>query len=382
MPFERPGLTELREKSRSYVVGKLEETGTLLRFSSLGILADVAAGMTHLHYGYLDWIALQCTPATATDEYLASWGALKGVTHKPAVAATCSAVSFTGTPGGTVSAGAVLSRADGYQYNLDDGVTLDGNGTGRGHVTAILPDPTDDSTGGGEDGNADAGTVLTTDVTWPGVDTTVTMTNAATGGTDIEDEEDFRYRVIYAYQNPPQGGSASDYVQWALEVTGVTRAWCVRRALGPGTVGVFIMTDSDDGEKSGFPDGTDGVATGETWTNRRATGMQLTVADYLWERQPATAVVYVMSPVSVNIDFEIKGLSDSAETLKKRVESAIDEVLYNVDELDGSGVVNVSDLYYAIAAIDDTGGFILVSPTENISLSQGQLPARGTITWT
>ncbi|MED8996087.1 phage baseplate protein, partial [Escherichia coli] len=72
MPFKRPGLTELRERSRSDVVSQLEETGALLRFSVLRILADVVAGMTHLHYGYLDWIALQCTPATATDEYLAA----------------------------------------------------------------------------------------------------------------------------------------------------------------------------------------------------------------------------------------------------------------------------------------------------------------------
>ncbi|MED8844577.1 phage baseplate protein, partial [Escherichia coli] len=56
MPFERPGLSELREKSRSYVTGQLDEAGTLLRFSTLGILADVTAGMAHLHYGYLDWI--------------------------------------------------------------------------------------------------------------------------------------------------------------------------------------------------------------------------------------------------------------------------------------------------------------------------------------
>ncbi|MFH0370149.1 hypothetical protein [Escherichia coli] len=63
------------------------------------------------------------------------------------------------------------------------------------------------------------------------------------------------------------------------------------------------------------------------------------------------------------------------------MESAISEVLYNVDELDGSGVIHLSDLWYAIADIEGTEGFTLVSPDSNISLSQGELPVTGTITW-
>ncbi|HEL7978413.1 TPA: baseplate J/gp47 family protein [Escherichia coli] len=382
MPFERPVLSELREKSRSYVTGQLDEAGTLLRFSTLGILADVTAGMAHLHYGYLDWIALQCTPATATGEYLAAWGALKGIIRKAAVAATCDEVQFTGTPGSTVSAGAVLNRADGYQYTLDAAVNIDSDGSGSGSITAVLPDPTDDSSGGGDDGNAGAGTTLTPDVTWSGIDSTVTMISAASGGSDIEEEETYRQRVLYAYQNPPQGGASADYVQWALEVSGVTRAWCVSRALGPGTVGIYIMTDDDSEDNSaGFPDGTDGVASDEDWTFRKATGVQLTVADYVRKYQPVTAVVYVMSPVARRIDFDIQGLSDATASLKASVESAISEVLYSVDALDGSGVINLSDLYYAIADVEGTDGFILVSPDSNITLSQGELPVTGSITW-
>ncbi|HFO9943202.1 TPA: baseplate J/gp47 family protein, partial [Escherichia coli] len=125
-----PGLSELREKSRSYVTGQLDEAGALLRFSTPGILADAVAGMTHLHYGYLDWIAQQCTPATATGEYLAAWGALKGIIRKAAEAAACDEVQFTGTVGSTVSAGAVLNRADGYQYTLDEDVSIDSDGSG------------------------------------------------------------------------------------------------------------------------------------------------------------------------------------------------------------------------------------------------------------
>nr|WP_274614103.1 baseplate J/gp47 family protein [Escherichia coli] len=75
-------------------------------------------------------------------------------------------MQFTGTPGRTVGAGAVLNRADGYQYTLDAEVSIDSDGCGAGSITAVLPDPTDDSSGGGDDGNAYAGTTLTPDVTW------------------------------------------------------------------------------------------------------------------------------------------------------------------------------------------------------------------------
>jgi uncharacterized phage protein gp47/JayE len=37
------------------------------------------AGMSHLHYAYLDYIALQTNPFTATDEWLAGWMALTDI---------------------------------------------------------------------------------------------------------------------------------------------------------------------------------------------------------------------------------------------------------------------------------------------------------------
>lgn len=95
------------------------------------------------------------------------------------------------------------------------------------------------------------------------MDPQVTLLSAATGGADIETEEDFRSRGLLAWQNPPQGGSDADYKKWALEVSGVTRAWVKRRLNGAGTVGVYIMCDRND--NGGFPVGTDGISQLEDW---------------------------------------------------------------------------------------------------------------------
>lgn len=381
MPYKRPTLTELRERNRNFIKTSLTSIGQLLRMSVLYVMGDVVAGMSYLHYGYLDYIAKQTNPATATDEWLVAWGALKSITRKTATAATCATVAFTGTRGSTIASGTVLNRSDGYQYTLDAEVTLGTDGTGTGAITAVLPDASDDSTGGGDDGNADSGTELTLDTAVDGVDSTVTCSVAISGGEDIEAVETFRSRILLAYQNTPQGGSDADYKEWALAVASVTRAWVSPRILGGGTVGIYIMTDGDSTTNDdGFPTGTDGVSSGETqYAAKVATGIQLTVADYIYSLRPTTAVVYVCSPIKKSVNFTISGLSDATSTTTTAITAAINDIFFENSE--PGGKIYLSDINAAIADIDDTDGFIITSPTANISLDTGEMPVIGTITY-
>ena len=41
-------------------------------------------------------------------------------------------------------------------------------------------------------------------------------------------------------------GDNDDYVAWATEVPGVTRAWCSPNGMGAGTVVVRFVRDDDD----------------------------------------------------------------------------------------------------------------------------------------
>ena len=211
MPFKRKTLSELREENRNFLQAELENVGSLLRFANLKVVADMDAGMAHLHYGYLDYMALQSNPFTATDESLAGWMALKRVYRKPASAAKSKDVKAVGAASRIIPAGTILNRGDGYQYAVDAEIKIQDSGEGHGGITAVLPDVTDDVTGGGANGNADAGTVLTLDVNIAGVESQLTLIEAATGGADIEDEEAFRSRGLLSWQEPPQGGSDTDY---------------------------------------------------------------------------------------------------------------------------------------------------------------------------
>lgn len=382
MPFNRPTLTELRAKNRTQLQAELKKTGALLRYSNMRVLADADAGLAHLHYGYLDYIALQSTPFNATDEWLSGWAGLKSVYQNPANPASTPSYEFSGTAGTPVNKGAVLRRGDGYLYGLEENVTIGGNGKGVGKLTAILPDIIDAPTGGGIDGNADAGTTLTLDVSLPGIDASGVMLEPATGGADIETQESFRARMLLAYQKPPQGGSDTDYEQWALAVPGVTRCWVKRRLMGAGTVGVYIMCDGNDETNHGFPVGTDGISQLDDWGAQKATGDQGRVADYIYPRAPVTALVYVCSPVAKTVDFEISGISHVGSDITAAIAAAIDNVFFEGGTPVGNGRIFLSDLNRAIGDIEGTAGFILVSPSTNIDLGVGELPVRGEVKYT
>ncbi|WP_145490357.1 baseplate J/gp47 family protein [Yersinia rohdei] len=377
MPFNRPTLSELRQRNLSYIQSELKTGGNLLRFSNIGVISDADAGMAHLHYGYLDYIALQSTPYNATDEYLAAWAALKDVFRKPANPATCPTVLFTGTADRVIAEGSLLNRADGYQYRLDDEVIIAVGGTASGSITAVLPSVLDDVSGGGVAGNADAGTSLTLDVAIDGVISVSTAVVKISGGADIESEDAFRSRMLLAYQNTPQGGNDTDYRTWALAVPGVTRCWIKRRLIGAGTVGVYIMCDGND--SGGFPVGTDGVSQLEAWGAVKATGDQGRVADHIYPLQPIIAIVYVCAPVAAPVNFVISGMAAADSATLQAVNAAIDEVLFTEGE--PGGRILLSSLLLAIGDVDGTRGFILDSPTTNIQLETGTLPIRGTVTY-
>lgn len=382
MPFKRKTLSELREENRQFMQAELKNVGALLRFGNLKVLADMDAGMAHLHYAYLDYIALQTNPFTATDEWLAGWMALKQTYRKAATASQSSSVEATGTSGARLPAGTVLNRSDGYQYVTDSELIIGAGKKGTTTITAILPDLTDDSTGGGSNGNADAGTILTLDANVSGVDNSLKLVDPATGGADIEGVEDFRQRGLLAYQNPPQGGSDADYKKWALAVSGVTRAWIKRRGMGVGSVVIYIMCDGNDTTNNGFPTGTDGVSSLEDWGVIKATGDQGRVADYIYPLQADTAIIYVCSPIKKIVDLTISGIPDASSETIQAITDAINLLFFDNGNPDGSGKIYLSDVNGVLSQVEGSTGYVLESPTQNIVLDTGELPLLGEVNFT
>jgi uncharacterized phage protein gp47/JayE len=384
MPYSRPTLTDLRAQAAADISSGIQGSDPLLRFSSLQILGTALAGLAQEQYGYTDWVSIQANPFTATDEFLEAWAGLKKVFREPATQAGLivpGQVTFPGTSG-TLATGTALTRGDGVNFTTTTTASVI---AGFVTVHAIAnPDPTGLT---GAFGNCPIGTVMTINQAISGISSTGSVSVAFTGGADVETDTSLRSRMLQVYQNVPQGGAQNDYITWALEVNGVTRAWCNPNGFGVGSVVVYPMFDVTEAAFIGFPQGVSGVASMETRGIPIATGDQLRVANWIYPLRPVTALVFVVSPTQLTVNFIISGISTLPPATKALIAAAIAGLFVaygsplGVPGSGASGVVDLSYIESAIAAITGTPGFVITSPVANIVGTTGQLPVLGTITY-
>lgn len=379
MPFSRPTLSDLRKQVMADINASASGANAFLRKAVLRVMAIAQAGLAHLHFGYLDYIAKQGVPWTATGENLAAWGAMKGIYQKNSVA-TRLAVEFSGTPGRSISSGVKATRRDGEGYSVMESVTVGGDGKALVIVEAVTP---------GTAGNCAAGEGLTLATTIEGVQSTGVVVNTITTGVDVEDSEAFGERIMDAYQEAPQGGDRDDYKRWALGVPGVTRAWCSPNGFGVGTVVLRFMMDSAQAAHDGFPQGSDGVSQFDQGPDGLprdlvATGDQLTLADAIIDREPVTALVFACAPKQNRLVLTISGLSNASTATRNSIASSITDMLFrNADPR--AGTINRNDIEGAINSVAGTSGWLMESITGtvdgvttpypgNITSGMGELP--------
>ena len=373
MPYSRPTLTQLKALAVQDVNTAVGTGAALLRRAVLRVLAMVQAGMSYLHYGYLDYIAREAVPFTATDEYLEGWAALKGVVRKAATKSS-GVARFPGTNGIVVPTGAHFSRNDGATFISTAGATVT-----SGYV--LVPATADVA---GADGDTESGAMIVISSPVAGVQSTGLVSSAFVGGADAESDAELRTRMLLSYQTQPQGGAQGDYVVWSEAVPGVTRAWCERNGMGPGTVIVRIMMDDAEAAYAGVPQGTDGTATAEVRGFGAATGDQLTVANALWPLAPVTSLVYVVAPVLQPVPLRIVGVPAGLEA---QVTASLKAAFF-AEAIPG-GPVRIKTLWAAVADGAGDVDFEILSadgisdpPVDVQADDHGKMLVLGTITWT
>jgi len=292
MPFDRPTLQTIYDRMITGIESRLTGGLPLLRRALLRILAKVFSGAVHIAYGFIAFIADQLFIDTAETNFLERQGAIYGIPRKSGTFAE-GGVDFAGSNGTVIPEGTKLVRDDGFEYaTLEEG-TIAG-GTVEIDVQALEA---------GADGNYDyvgapdyAKLSLVTPISGVTSDG-ITLAEDIEGGQDEETDDDYRTRILQRIQNPPSGGTATDYVRWTLESEPtVNGAWCFPLVLGPGSVGVvFRVSDTDpvpgpplfvDGG-SGYDDGTG------------------TVYIYLADRKPVTSDLYVYPIDKKEVEFWI-----------------------------------------------------------------------------
>lgn len=366
MPYSRPTLMQLQQQGIQDIQSSaIPGVDSMLAVGFLPVLSYVMAGYAYEHYGYQDWIAEQAVPWTATDEYLAGWAALKGVYQTPATAAI-GTVSFTG--GGDVPMGTIINRSDGFAFRTTADTIIPANSTAAVPVQAITP---------GVSGSTAIGTGFFLATPLSGIGSSGIAASAFSGAADVETQDAFRSRTMQVWANPAQGGSANDYVQWALQVPGVSKAWVFGNAMGIGTVSVFFLMNPSTPTK-GFPSGTNGGATQESRIVA-ATGDQLAVANWIWPLRPVTAIVYALSPVANPINYTIANLLPSTTAVQAGIAASL-AAMHQTNAAPG-GTLYQSDWDMAISAAPGVLHFTVNNLQTPIVAPYGTILTLGTITF-
>lgn len=354
MAWSRPTLQELVDRIRGDFKGRLEVDGAIVRRSMANIMATVWAGAAHALHGHIEWLAEQLFATTANREFLLRRGRIYGMRPTPAEFAT-GTVTATGDDGEVIDEGETLVRDDGFTYTVTSSATISGG-------DADLALEADEA---GEDGNLDAGETLEFESPISGVDPGVTVdSDGITGGADEESTEAFRERLKLRLSEPPQGGAEQDYEAWALEVSGVTRAWVFPHEEGLGTVVVrFVMDDRDDI----FPESGDVEA----------------VQEVLDENRPVTDEATAKAPVEKQVDFDIELTPDDSGT-RAAVEAELDDLFFRDAEPgdgEGRGTILLSQMRTAIGIAEGVEDYQLNSPDDDETPDTGELIVRGSMTW-
>lgn len=350
MPFTRPTLAQLIERAATDFESRLPGVDARTRRSNLSVLSRVHAGAVHGLYGYLDYLAKQLIIDTAEQEHLERWASIWGVTRTAAAQAKGS-VTLTGTDGIVAPAGTELSRSDGVVFTLDADATI-AAGTATAAVTAQE---------GGAAGNTAASTSLSFVTPIAGITSAATVAaGGLIGGTDAESDDALRASLLDRIQEPPHGGSSLDYVKWAKEVAGVTRAWAYPLEGGAGTVTARVMTD--DLTANGIP------------TAAKVSEVQA----YINERKPVTANATVAAPTAVALDFTI-AVAPNTAAVQAAVEAELKDLIRR--EAEPGGTIYISHIREAISLAAGEVNYTLTAPTADVTRTAGQITTMGTITW-
>ncbi|MDP4119452.1 MAG: baseplate J/gp47 family protein [Bacillota bacterium] len=204
--------------------------------SDIGIKIKLLAGEIFSAGANVDWLKNQMFPETATGIQLDYHGEQRGLTRKTAICATGEVTFSINTssnndisiPSGTVVATNGINPI--RFVTTKDAVIA--SGTVGINVPIIAAD-------GGVSGNVAASTI-TVMVTPPTGVNSVNNSSPTAGGTDAEDDYDFRKRVLNSYQNISNGSNIAYYKEEAMKISGVFSAGVVPRARGVGTVDVYI----------------------------------------------------------------------------------------------------------------------------------------------
>ena len=303
-------------------------------------------------YVQCDWVNRQCFPQTAQGEYLDLHAQLRGVERREATAAE-GVLRFTVDAAGAadreIAAGTVCMTAGLTRFETIEAGTLEAGETSVDIRARALD--------AGSAGNVAAGTILQMAVAPVGV-SRCTNPAAFTGGTDREDDETLRARVLETYRRLPNGANAAFYQQGALSFDEVAAAAVIPRPRGVGSVDVVVSTAA-------------GAPSAELLEE---------LEDYFEARREIAVDVQVRAPEMETVDVTVQVAAEEnqdAQALQDAVEAAL-RGWFDGRRL-GQSVLRAA-LGELVFHVEGVANYALTAPAADVAVEVDVLPRLGTLT--
>jgi uncharacterized phage protein gp47/JayE len=373
MALNAPTIQEIADNIIGDIEAKLGQSIPLLAKAVFRVMAIAFAAVWLLLYKQGVWLYNQIFPQLADEEYLELLGINKGVIRTPAVAWEGTA-DVTILASGDLSAGTqLINSTTGVIYIITTSKSvspgsesIDLKATTAGEIGALVVSQEIDFVspiGIAED--------------------TVVITATTVSAADQEGLEDYRARVLDAYQKEPQGGALADYEQWAEETPNVINAYPYSGSL-PSEVDVYIEVDN---QTDGIPNSTQLDEALDYITYDPITGKQT--------RKPVTADVTTLAITRTAFDVEITGLSPDTSEIRSSIQSALENYflgrepyilglsIERTDKITISAVTATADNAASVKGATFTTLDLEVAavPVTTYTLGEGEKAKLGALTW-
>lgn len=356
MPYQAPTLSTLIARNQADIESRLPGTYARTAFSVAQAIAYANAGNAAGLHEHLAWTSRQVVPHLADDDKLLEHCEFWGVWRKPATYAE-GTLTVTATASAFIPSGTRWQRPDGevFESTSDSYLSV-------GHNTLTVKAMTE-----GRMGNTEANVPFS--LVSPVVNVQPDgLSQAISGGAELETIDSLRSRLLFRVQHPPSGGNQYDYERWALEVPGVTRAWCIPRYRGHGSVGVMFVFDE---EPNIFPSESDLARVKDYLT-----GHVNPITNQI-EGKTTGAELIVMSPKANIVALNVR-ISPNTEEVRQSVKASVKRYL---DSLAPGGLAYLSELRAAISNAPGEVDNTLYSPTSDIQASENEIFILGDIVW-
>jgi len=299
MAYPMPTLAALSQRARGVIAEAVGVTVGLWP-SFWAILAKILAALGFEYHQRLKWLYKQLFAASADEAWLIRHGFELGITRVPAAVATGTA-TVACPPGTVIPFGITFRRVDGVLFRTR------ASAIGTGDPTTIQLEAL--TAGAAGNTAADEELVLVDTGAVAGLGEIATVGSVGLGGgAEAETVEALRQRILERKRNPPQGGSAPDWIRWTKESSGAITRVFVDSFIGDAREVWICFLRSD--RAHGIPTGADVAA------------VQAYVEDPV--RRPVTARVSVVAPAPQPVNITIANLVNDTPAIRAAITEELD----------------------------------------------------------